>query len=180
MLAGEVAGSRLDRYVLPVDQPIPLDADGFLDASGAAWWGSRENRPQPAADLAGCRCGFVLLAAGGAGKSFVMNRLSEAEPFIAIFSAGQHRYSSPRKATSRSRAAALSGPPASRPQSSTPARFHVMLNATATAYVFKFCERNPKMIKAVAISCLGDTPDKINDPRRAAQPRLNGKLSDRN
>ena len=80
MLAGEVAGNRLDRYVLPVDQPVPLDADGFLDASGAAWWGSRENRPQRVADLAGCPSGFVLLAAGGAGKSFVMNRLTECEP----------------------------------------------------------------------------------------------------
>ena len=32
------------------------------------------------ADLAGCLSGFVLLAAGGAGKSFVMNLLSECEP----------------------------------------------------------------------------------------------------
>jgi len=80
MLAGEVAGNRLDRYVLPVDQPAPLDADGFLDVSRAAWWGSRENRPQRVADLAGRPSGFVLLAAGGAGKSFVMNRLSEREP----------------------------------------------------------------------------------------------------
>jgi hypothetical protein len=32
------------------------------------------------ADLVGCLSGFVLLAAGGAGKTFVMNRLREREP----------------------------------------------------------------------------------------------------
>lgn len=34
LLAGGFAGSRLDRYVLRVDQPVLLDADGFLDVSG--------------------------------------------------------------------------------------------------------------------------------------------------
>jgi hypothetical protein len=65
--------------VLPLDQPVPLDGDWFLDVSGIAWWGSGENRPQLAADLAGQSLGFVLLAPGGAGKSYVMGRLLERE-----------------------------------------------------------------------------------------------------
>jgi hypothetical protein len=72
--------NALDRYVLPLDQPVPLDRDGFLDVSGTVWWGSDENRPQLADDLAGQSPGFAFLAAGGAGKSFVMDRLSEREP----------------------------------------------------------------------------------------------------
>jgi hypothetical protein len=80
LLAGEFAGSRLERYVLPVDQPVPLDADGFLDVSGAAWWGPPENRPQQVVEFAGFPSALVFLAPGGAGKTFVMSRLNECEP----------------------------------------------------------------------------------------------------
>ena len=66
--------------MLPVDKSVPVDADGFLDVSGTARWGAHEGSPQPAADLAGQTSGFVLLAAGGAGKSFVMDWLGEHEP----------------------------------------------------------------------------------------------------
>jgi hypothetical protein len=66
--------------VLPVDKPVPVDADGFLDVSGAIRWGSHEDNPQLAVNLAGQASGFVLLAAGGAGKSFVMDWLGEHEP----------------------------------------------------------------------------------------------------
>ena len=80
VLAGNVGGTGLDRHVLPVDKPAPADADGFLDVPWAARSGTREGGPQPAADLIGQAPGFVLLAAGGAGKSFVMDWLAKHEP----------------------------------------------------------------------------------------------------
>ncbi len=81
LLVGEFAGDRLDRYVLPVDQPTPVDAEGFLDVSARP--GSRDNRPQHLAELTGFPSVFALLAAGGAGKTFVMTRLSGCEPSAA-------------------------------------------------------------------------------------------------
>jgi hypothetical protein len=51
-----------------------------------------------------------------------------------------------------------------------------MLNATATAYVFKFCRRNPKIIVRWPCHVTGDTPDKTGDLSKAGQPRLNAKL----
>jgi hypothetical protein len=80
VLAGNVGGIGLDRHVLPVDEPAPVDADGFLDVPWAARSGSREGGPEPVADLIGQASGFVLLAAGGAGKSFVMDWLADHEP----------------------------------------------------------------------------------------------------
>jgi hypothetical protein len=52
----------------------------------------------------------------------------------------KHRYNSRRNpaSTSRARASSRCG--------STPASSHAILNATATALVFKFCGRNPKII----------------------------------
>jgi hypothetical protein len=54
-----------------------------------------------------------------------------------------------------------------------------MLNATATACVFKFCQRNPKMIKRWLshVTATRRTRSTILD--EAGQPRLNGKLSGR-
>jgi hypothetical protein len=51
-----------------------------------------------------------------------------------------------------------------------------MLKATATACVFKFSGRNPKIIVRWPYHVTGDTPDKIDDLRQARQQRLNGKL----
>jgi hypothetical protein len=70
----------------------------------------------------------------------------------------------------------LPWPPASGPRSSTPARFHAMLNATATAYVFKFCERNPKMIKRWPSHVTATRRTRSTIPDDVSQPRLNGKL----
>jgi hypothetical protein len=52
-----------------------------------------------------------------------------------------------------------------------------MLNATATAYVFKFSGRNPKIIVRWPHHITSDTPDKTGDPGQASAPRLNTKLS---
>jgi hypothetical protein len=52
-----------------------------------------------------------------------------------------------------------------------------MLNATATAYVFKFSGRNPKIIVRWPDHITTDTPGKTSDPRQASAPRLNTKLS---
>lgn len=78
-LAGMV-GHGSDRYVLSVDQPIPLDATGFLDAElTQAWAAGPESRPWPLGDLVGLQSSFVLLAAGGAGKTTVLRELREGE-----------------------------------------------------------------------------------------------------
>lgn len=75
-LAADGADRQSDRHVLPVDRPTVLDQSGFLDASMAgAWWLGPADRPRPAADLAGQPGSFVLLAAGGAGKSTVLRGL---------------------------------------------------------------------------------------------------------
>jgi len=57
-----------------------------------------------------------------------------------------------------------------------PARRHARLNATATAYVFKFDRRHPKIIMRWPSHTTGDTPDKTGDLGKAGQPRLNVKL----
>lgn len=78
-LAGS-PGRTIDRYVLPVDAPVVLDEAGFLDAAMAtAWWVPAEDRLQPAAQLCGQAGSFVLLAADGTGKSFVLDSLRERE-----------------------------------------------------------------------------------------------------
>jgi len=42
-----------------------------------------------------------------------------------------------------------------------------MLNATATACVFKFCGRNPKIIMRWPNHTTDDTPDKTGNPGQA-------------
>jgi hypothetical protein len=42
---------------------------------------------------------------------------------------------------------------------------------TATALVFKFCGRNPTIIRAVAVSSYDETPDKITELGKARHPR---------
>jgi len=51
-----------------------------------------------------------------------------------------------------------------------------MLNATATAYVFKFSGRNLKIIVRWPHHITSDTPDNTGDPGQASAPRLNTKL----
>jgi hypothetical protein len=51
-----------------------------------------------------------------------------------------------------------------------------MLNATATAYVFKFSGRNPKIIVRWPCQITDDTPDKTGAPGQASQQRLNSKV----
>jgi hypothetical protein len=50
-----------------------------------------------------------------------------------------------------------------------------MLNATATAYVFKFSGRNPKIIVRWPCQITDDTPDKTGAPGQASKQRLNSK-----
>ncbi len=57
------------------------------------------------------------------------------------------------------------GPSSERPQA------HAILNATATAIVFKFCERNPKIIQRRPSTCHHDTPD---NTQQLTQPRQHG------
>ena len=78
--ASSAAGGR-SRYVLPVDRPVLLDRAGFLEVPAAeAWWTSPEDRPWSAMDLAGCPSSFVVLAAGGAGKTRMLRGLRDREP----------------------------------------------------------------------------------------------------
>jgi hypothetical protein len=71
----------VDRHVLPVDAPVMLDEAGFLDAAAAGgWWVAPGNRLQPASELRGQAGSFILLAADGTGKTFLLDRLREREP----------------------------------------------------------------------------------------------------
>ena len=65
------------------------------------------------------------------------------------------RYSSRRNPASRPSARSR---PAGPVPSSEPSPAHAILNATATAIVFKFCERNPKIVKRWPSPCHHDTP----------------------
>jgi hypothetical protein len=57
-----------------------LDRAGFLDVPAEeAWWTAPEARPWPVMDLAGCPSSFVLLAAGGAGKTRMLGGLRDRE-----------------------------------------------------------------------------------------------------
>ena len=54
---------------------------GFLDVSRAhAWWAESGSEPRSVSSLANCPSSFVLLAAGGAGKSTALRWLGEREP----------------------------------------------------------------------------------------------------
>ncbi len=65
---------------MPVDRPAPLDAQGLLDVSRAdAWWAEPRSEPRSVSSLANYPSSFVLLAAGGAGKSTVLRWLRERE-----------------------------------------------------------------------------------------------------
>jgi len=66
---------------LPVDRHAPLDTQGFLDVSRAhAWWAEPGSEPRSVTSLANYPSSFVLLAAGGAGKSTALRWLREREP----------------------------------------------------------------------------------------------------
>ncbi|MPZ28792.1 MAG: hypothetical protein GEV12_20940 [Micromonosporaceae bacterium] len=71
----------MERYVLPVGQPTPLERSGFLALPSADPWDRREATvPRPVADLCSDGVGFVLLAAGGVGKTTVLEWLRGQEP----------------------------------------------------------------------------------------------------
>jgi hypothetical protein len=80
----QLAGSpsrTVDRYVLPVDAQVVLDEAGFLDAAMAtAWWVPAGDRLQATTELCRQTGSFVLLAAEGTGKTFVLDSLREREP----------------------------------------------------------------------------------------------------
>jgi hypothetical protein len=69
----------LDRYVLPIDKPVPLDADGFLDVSPRAWQPDARAVPRPAGALTDPGSSFGLLAPGGVGKTTVLDALRQNE-----------------------------------------------------------------------------------------------------
>ncbi|WP_211768755.1 hypothetical protein [Kutzneria sp. CA-103260] len=56
---------RLQRYAAPLDEPVPLDQDGFLVTTG-------RSGVVPVVDLPAVSRNFALLAAGGAGKTTVL------------------------------------------------------------------------------------------------------------
>ncbi len=75
-----------------------LDASGFLDLPASdAWWLSVDERPRPLIDLVGQRQSFVLLAPGGAGKSWALRELQHREldaitvHLSVLDKAGMHR-----------------------------------------------------------------------------------------
>jgi hypothetical protein len=72
--------TALDRYVLPIDKPVPLDAGGFLDLSPRARQPDPRAVPRPAAALTDLGSSFVLLAPGGVGKTTVLEALRRSEP----------------------------------------------------------------------------------------------------
>ena len=79
MTLGVVPG--LDRYVLPVSQLLQFEAAGFLLPPDGGWIvGSEEMQPRPVRDLAADRTSFVLLAAGGAGKTRTLRAMAEGDP----------------------------------------------------------------------------------------------------
>src|SRR5579859_792739 len=82
----------------------------------------------------------------------------------------RHKYSSRRNPASSSRARP---PPA--PSSTAPAS-HAILNATATAIIFKVLWKEPEDDRAVAACCHGGTPDNSDRTSQAGQQRLNNKL----
>lgn len=69
---GVVVAHRLERYVAPLDEPVPLDQDGFLVATG-------RSRVVPVVDLPSVSRNFALLAAGGAGKTTTTKALARVE-----------------------------------------------------------------------------------------------------
>jgi hypothetical protein len=71
----------LDRYVLPVESAIPIDSDGFLDVAGKdIWWVDATEHPQATSTLVESTSSFVLLGAGGTGKTTVLRALKKFEP----------------------------------------------------------------------------------------------------
>ncbi len=73
-------GARdVDRYVLPVGEATPLDADGFLTLPSGDWWTDSAAQPRAVTDLVGDGGSVVLLAAGGAGKTTVFGWLRSRE-----------------------------------------------------------------------------------------------------
>ena len=68
--------TALLRYVVPVGKPIPLDRDGFLDPSPRAGGQAAIRQVE---GLIGSPNLFVLLGAGGAGKSETSRALAHAE-----------------------------------------------------------------------------------------------------
>lgn len=61
----------LRRYVLPVGSPVLLDCDGFLlPVADERWWAEGDVKaPVLLEELVGTSGSFVLLSAGGTGKS---------------------------------------------------------------------------------------------------------------
>lgn len=70
----------LDRYVLPVDEPVPLDVDGFFEVERLDYWWHTGPKPTPVTDLLEHSASFVLLSPGGVGKTSVLDALRDREP----------------------------------------------------------------------------------------------------
>ncbi|GLW96084.1 hypothetical protein Misp02_01710 [Microtetraspora sp. NBRC 16547] len=72
------------RYVLPLGKDIPFDRDGFLDLPPeGAWWLGPNAHPRPVTELLDQGGSFVLLAAGGVGKTRVLDDMRAREGDVA-------------------------------------------------------------------------------------------------
>lgn len=71
--------TELGRYVLPVGKTVVLDEDGFLLPPDGEWVDPDLDRPTPVRDLLLDSSSFVILAAGGAGKTTTCRAMAEVE-----------------------------------------------------------------------------------------------------
>ena len=75
----------MTRFVLPLSESAPIDADGFLDVTASPWQvGTGAFRQVES--LIASRSSYVLLGAGGAGKTVVLAALArlDAAPYIDL------------------------------------------------------------------------------------------------
>src|SRR5215468_1362739 len=70
----------LDRFVQGSGSPTRLDDEGFLLHPAAGRWSGTSDRPRPVTELVTGSGSFVLLAAGGMGKTTTLRALADIEP----------------------------------------------------------------------------------------------------
>lgn len=72
--------------MLAIGDTAPTAADGFLDVTSVTTWGFGANAPRALDDLIASASSYVLLGAGGAGKTVALKRLAQtdAAPYVNL------------------------------------------------------------------------------------------------